>query len=159
MHLTCMYQGPQRVTKSGEAKTLLLCECLSTHTIDASTPPTLACPLLQHSTHASTPPRQARHRLQHVTRTSNSTTPSTLLQHSCKHATHATQARTNCHAISQTRQQIYLNFSEIDIQKQSNSFIRSVIIENYAVEFDSTKLTGESHIQFLTQCVIITQIT
>ena len=40
MHLTCFYQGPQGITKSGEAKTLLLRKCFYTHTIHASTPPT-----------------------------------------------------------------------------------------------------------------------
>ena len=57
--LTCLYQDPQRVTKTGEAKTLLLCKFPSTHTIHASTPLTLSCHQRhphKHPTHASTQP-------------------------------------------------------------------------------------------------------
>ena len=37
--LTCLNQGPQRVTKSGKAK-MLLCKRLCTHNIHDRTPPT-----------------------------------------------------------------------------------------------------------------------
>ena len=62
MHLTYLYHAPQRVPKSGEAKTLLLHKYFYTHTIHTSMLPTEAhhpSHPLQHAIHVSTPSTQA----------------------------------------------------------------------------------------------------